>query len=141
MSRGLPLVGNRLVYTRKRGNLYLLLSTSRGFSHRPIHVGRQRRSPRLYMQWLYSNVPLKKTHPNTLYHISTGIYHCTILDMNMKFCENSCLPRISVDKRFLIMFAISTSLCQITRFLLRRLAIAKLVTIFNIYNMLLKICY
>ena len=33
-------------------------------------------------------------------HISTGIYRCTILDFDLKFCENFRLSRISADKRF-----------------------------------------
>ena len=33
-------------------------------------------------------------------YISTGIYRCSILDMNMKFCENFKQSRISADKRF-----------------------------------------
>jgi len=33
-----------------------------------------------------------------------GIYRCSTLDRKMKFCENSCLSRISADKRFLIMY-------------------------------------
>ncbi len=37
-------------------------------------------------------------------HISTGIYRCSILDMNKKFCENFKQSRISADKRFLMYF-------------------------------------
>ncbi len=39
----------------------------------------------------------------SILHIQ-GIYHCTILDMNMKFCENFKQSRISADKRFLNYF-------------------------------------
>ena len=35
-------------------------------------------------------------------YISTGIYRCTTLDFDMKFCENFCSSRISADKRFLM---------------------------------------
>jgi len=31
---------------------------------------------------------------------TTGIYRCSIPDIDMKFCENFCLSRISADKRF-----------------------------------------
>ena len=37
-------------------------------------------------------------------YISTGIYRCSILDFDMKFCENSRLSRLSADKRFLMYF-------------------------------------
>ncbi len=36
-------------------------------------------------------------------YISTGIYRCSILDFNKKFCENFKVSRISADKRFLTM--------------------------------------
>ena len=35
-------------------------------------------------------------------YISTGIYRCSILDFDMKFCENFWQSRISADKRFLM---------------------------------------
>ena len=34
--------------------------------------------------------------------ITTGIYRCSILDYDLKFCENFWLSRISADKRFFI---------------------------------------
>lgn len=37
-------------------------------------------------------------------HISTGIYRCSILDYDLKFCENFDQSRISADKRFLMYF-------------------------------------
>ena len=37
-------------------------------------------------------------------YISTGIYRCSILDFDLKFCENSRLSRLSADKRFLMYF-------------------------------------
>ncbi len=40
--------------------------------------------------------------PKAEYYISTGIYRCSILDMNKKFCENFKQSRISADKRFLL---------------------------------------
>ena len=33
-------------------------------------------------------------------YISTGIYRCSILDFDVKFCENFKVSRISADKRF-----------------------------------------
>ncbi|MDO4334716.1 MAG: hypothetical protein Q4C37_02640 [Bacteroidales bacterium] len=33
--------------------------------------------------------------------ITTGIYRCSILDIDTKLCENFKQPRISADKRFL----------------------------------------
>lgn len=83
--------------------------TCRGFSHCPIHVGWQRRSPRLYMQSVrpaYISPEIMCRIQNN--YISTGIYRCSILDMNMKLCENFDKPRISVDKRFLIMIVFFT---------------------------------
>ena len=35
-------------------------------------------------------------------YISTGIYRCTTLDFDVKFCENFKVSRISADKRFLM---------------------------------------
>ncbi len=37
-------------------------------------------------------------------YISTGIYRCTILDYDLKLCENFDQSRISADKRFLMYF-------------------------------------
>lgn len=37
-------------------------------------------------------------------YISTGIYRCSILDLDLKFCENFGKSRISADKRFLKYF-------------------------------------
>ena len=37
-------------------------------------------------------------------YISTGIYRCSTLDLDLKFCENFDLSRISADKRFLMYF-------------------------------------
>ena len=36
------------------------------------------------------------------HYISTGIYRCSILDYDLKFCENFDQSRISADKRFLM---------------------------------------
>ena len=35
-------------------------------------------------------------------YISTGIYRCSTLDYDLKFCENFDQSRISADKRFLM---------------------------------------
>lgn len=50
-----------------------------------------------------------KHSANMRYYISTGIYHCLILDMNTRFCENIETSRTSADKRFL-MFCIPSVL-------------------------------
>ena len=56
--------------------------TFRGFSHCPLDVGRQRRSPRSYMQSMRPAIFLSKyTAESKKNYISSGIYHCSILDI------------------------------------------------------------
>ena len=75
--------------------------TARGFSHCPIKVGRQRAEATLmYATAASTGVSRETSCRMTRNHISTGIYRCSILDFDMKFCENFRLSRISADKRF-----------------------------------------
>ncbi len=64
-------------------------------------------------------------------YISTGIYRCSILDIDMKFCENFETSRISADKRFLFMSTASIDsdsrlFIALTRWTMRRIVMAKL---------------
>ncbi|WP_289860736.1 hypothetical protein [uncultured Muribaculum sp.] len=48
-------------------------------------------------------LPMRDSHEKRFgcsYYTTKGIYRCSILDMNMKFCENFRTSRISADKRF-----------------------------------------
>ena len=75
--------------------------TNRGFSHCPIKVGRQRAEATLiYAIAASGRVPRETSYRMARNYISTGIYRCSTLDFDMKFCENSCSSRISADKRF-----------------------------------------
>ena len=47
-----------------------------------------------------TDISSRKFGQDVMYYITTGIYRCTIPDMNMKFCENFRVSRISADKRF-----------------------------------------
>ena len=63
--------------------------TNRGFSHCPIHVGRQLQKPTpVYAIITSDTISLEISCRKLDNYISTGIYRCSILDMNMKFCEN-----------------------------------------------------
>ena len=63
-------------------------------------------------------------------YTSTGIYRCSILDYDLKFCENSQWSRISADKRFQIIYlCIRRSLLQTGASAVRS-AVAKLISFF-----------
>ena len=63
--------------------------TNRGFSHCPIKVGRQRAEATLvYATATSTSVSRETSCRMARNHISTGIYRCSILDIDMKFCEN-----------------------------------------------------
>ena len=103
MCRGHPLVGMIGLNRKSAGICICYRPTCRGFSHCPIHVGRQPQKPTL----VYATIASGYISPEISCrmqdnHISTGIYRCSTLDMNMKFCENFDKSRISADKRFLM---------------------------------------
>ncbi len=83
--------------------------TNRGFSHCPVKVGRQRRSPRLYMQTTHSALSLTGYQAECKILHTTGICRCCTLDFNMIFCENFDLSRISADKRFYLICSLPPS--------------------------------
>ena len=99
--RGHPLVGVRLEKEKSVGICIGYRPTIGGFSHCPIKVGRQLQKPTpVYaidaFGYISPEIPCRKQDN----HISTGIYRCSILDFDMKLCENFQWSRISADKRF-----------------------------------------
>ena len=64
--------------------------TARGFLHCPIKVGRQRAEATLvYATATSTSVSRETSCRMARNHISTGIYRCSTLDFDMKFCEIS----------------------------------------------------
>ena len=105
--RGHPLVGVIDWFIReKRRSLYLLPSyhlrllalpnLSRTATQRPYACI-------CYQRFRHSFS--RSCVPKTVIYIPTGIYRCSILDLDLKLCENFRWSRISADKRFLIMSA------------------------------------
>ena len=98
---GLPLVGMVRLYAKSVGDCICCRPTNRGFSHCPITVGRQRRSPTLvYAIKALDHNPLGWLGQSKIITYPRGIYRCSILDCNKKFCENFDSSRTSADKRF-----------------------------------------
>ena len=97
-----------LVYEKSVGICICYRPTIGGFSHCLIVVGRQRRSPRQYMQSVYLALFLTEYCRMQDNYITTGIYRCSTLDYDLKFCENFQWPRISADKRFLCIYSGAT---------------------------------
>ena len=104
MCRGHPLVGVDWFIQEKRRSLYLLPSYKQRLLALPYSCRTATQKPTLNMcNQRFRPIFLSKFRVgNGNIYISTGIYRCSILDMNMKFFENFCLSRISADKRFLI---------------------------------------
>ena len=91
-----------VVLRKKRRNLYLLPSYNLRLLALPnrSRTATQKPTP-VYvictLRLLLSRGALK---PEAINYITTGIYRCSILDFDLKFCENFRLSRISADKRF-----------------------------------------
>ena len=96
-----------LLYEKSVGICICYRPTGRGFSHCPIKVGRQRRSPRLYMQLIRPAIFLTKYRAEckiiTYPRASTVAQSLTLI---WKFARHFDQSRISADKRF------SLCLCQ-----------------------------
>lgn len=103
------------LYAKSAGVCIFCRHSNRGFSHCPIDVRRQRRSPRRYMQSMPPAAFLAKHRAEASYYITTGVYRCTTLDINMKFCENFCSSRTCADIRFLCIFYIPPPSCPCLR--------------------------
>ena len=90
-------------YEKRRRNLYLLPSYWSRLLALPNRSRTATQKPTLvYAISAFGHIPPGipfRMHNN---HISTGIYRCSILDYDLKFCENFDQSRISVDKRFLM---------------------------------------
>ena len=96
---GHPLVGgNILVYMQKSAGIctvtVLLLEASR--IALSMLDGNEEAHANMYT--CNTGYPLTRLVGIRVY-ISTGIYRCSILDIDTKFCENSKQSRISADKR------------------------------------------
>ena len=99
--RGHPLVGVKSVYKKSVGICIGYRPTNRGFSHCPVKVGLQRRSPTLvYAINASGYIPLEISCRKQDNYISTR--HLPLLNpwLWQKFCENFDSSRISADKRF-----------------------------------------
>ena len=108
---GHPLVGGYVIIKRRRRNLYLLPSYSLRLLALPFSVGRQHAEA--HARICNRRVrPRISTGPKAWRYITTGIYRCSILDMNMKFCENFDKSRISADKRFQMYVKTTSRLAQ-----------------------------
>ena len=100
LCRGHPLVGIRLVYNGKAQesvSVAVLPFEASRIAHwksdgnAEAHACICKRCIRLN---------LSREKPKAEYYIPTGIYRCSILDSQLKFCENFERSRISADKRF-----------------------------------------
>ena len=92
-----------LLYEKSVGICICYRPTAWGFSHCPLDVGRQRRSPRLYMQSMRPTIFLPKYRAES--KIITYPRASTVaqsLTSNWKVCEKFWTSRISADKRFLM---------------------------------------
>ena len=89
LCRGHPLVGVIGLLKKKRRNLYLLPSYSLRLLALPYLCRTATQKPTLVYAinalWQYFS---RNTVPKAEYYISTGIYRCLSLDIDMKFCEN-----------------------------------------------------
>ena len=93
----------RLYETKKRRNLYLLPSYLLRLLALPIYVGRQLQKPTpVYAINASGDISPEILCRKQSNYISTGIYRCSILDIDLEFCENFKRSRISADKRFLM---------------------------------------
>lgn len=89
MCRGHPLVGVRLDKRKGVGICICCRSPVRGFSHCLIEVERQLQKPTLVYAinasgYISPEISCRRQD----YYISTGIYRCSTLDFDWKFCEN-----------------------------------------------------
>ena len=90
-----------MVFSSSVGICICRRPTNWGFSHCPIKVGRQRRSPRIYATDAFGDVFHKTTcrmHGNYIPRASIVAQSLTLIE---KFARNFSLSRISADKRFL----------------------------------------
>lgn len=100
--RFLPPYNIKIRKKEKRRNLYLLPSYCWRLLALPYscRTATQKPTP-VYAIYASGRILSQDNRPDAKYYITTGIYRCSFLDMNMKFCENFQQSRISADKRFL----------------------------------------
>ena len=101
--RWTPLVGVMLAIKKKRRNLYLLPSYVSRLLALPYQsrTATQKPTP-VYAIIVPGHIPHEISCRTKDNHISTGIYRCSILDFDMKFCENFETSRISADNAFYV---------------------------------------
>ena len=86
---------------KKRRNLYLLpvlLPEASRIAYQSRTA--TQRAPRCICKLQPAFICHADEEPVADIHIPTGIYRCTLLGFDMKFCENFRQSRISADKRF-----------------------------------------